>query len=654
MKPRNLLLSCLGVPILSYLFIQLLFLSSELLFQETITRFENIFLDRLFISRYRVNSPTNSLPLLSQSPTLQQRENIVLVTIESRTLEGLQDLRHFEKPAYKSWNLSRWPFDRRVMGEAIEILQKYKASVIGLDLLYLHKTDEAQDRSFAEVLNRSTNVVLASMLEHTTSGRFIGLREPLEGLLRPDFPTGFVNMATDTDGIVRTIPIRSRPNQENSSISFALALFGRKPIHRDYELQKAFHKDNLLLIPHKDARRAPKSIHLWSKIEGQESLLVNWKGPANSFPGLRFRDLFDPHMEQFLKRTLPGKMVLIGLNHPGLQDVYPSPFYSMDKLETPGVEIHANALNTLMTVSQGSIQKLSILANFWIYLAFAVLLCTTSAFFRIWLSFPLFLVEGTGAWLLSNYLFQTQNILLSHADNALSLGLCYVCVLFFRAIMREREKSEIRMVFNQYVSNQVVDELLGSPQNLSLGGNSLEVSTLFSDIRGFTTLVERKTPEEVVGLLNKYFEMMVAIITKHGGTINKFIGDAIMVLYGAPVMLARKPDEQALACVKSAVEMQETLKATNDEGLKELAVGIGITTGFSVVGNIGASKHKDYTAIGDKINLAARLQTHCKAFEVIVDQPTYEYTRGVFEFETLKPFQVKGKEEIIQAYKVLY
>jgi adenylate cyclase len=220
--------------------------------------------------------------------------------------------------------------------------------------------------------------------------------------------------------------------------------------------------------------------------------------------------------------------------------------------------------------------------------------------------------------------------------------------------MREREKSEIRMVFNQYVSNQVVDELLGSPQNLSLGGNSLEVSTLFSDIRGFTTLVERKTPEEVVGLLNKYFEMMVAIITKHGGTINKFIGDAIMVLYGAPVMLARKPDEQALACVKSAVEMQETLKATNDEGLKELAVGIGITTGFSVVGNIGASKHKDYTAIGDKINLAARLQTHCKAFEVIVDQPTYEYTRGVFEFETLKPFQVKGKEEIIQAYKVLY
>ena len=654
MKPRNLLLSCLGVPILSYLFIQLLFLSSELLFQETITRFENIFLDRLFISRYRVNSPTNSLPLLSQSPTLQQRENIVLVTIESRTLEGLQDLRHFEKPAYKSWNLSRWPFDRRVMGEAIEILQKYKASVIGLDLLYLHKTDEAQDRSFAEVLNRSTNVVLASMLEHTTSGRFIGLREPLEGLLRPDFPTGFVNMATDTDGIVRTIPIRSRPNQENSSISFALALFGRKPIHRDYELQKAFHKDNLLLIPHKDARRAPKSIHLWSKIEGQESLLVNWKGPANSFPGLRFRDLFDPHMEQFLKRTLPGKMVLIGLNHPGLQDVYPSPFYSMDKLETPGVEIHANALNTLMTVSQGSIQKLSILANFWIYLAFAVLLCTTSAFFRIWLSFPLFLVEGTGAWLLSNYLFQTQNILLSHADNALSLGLCYVCVVFFRAIMREREKSEIRMVFNQYVSNQVVDELLGSPQNLSLGGNSLEVSTLFSDIRGFTTLVERKTPEEVVGLLNKYFEMMVAIITKHGGTINKFIGDAIMVLYGAPVMLARKPDEQALACVKSAVEMQETLKATNDEGLKELAVGIGITTGFSVVGNIGASKHKDYTAIGDKINLAARLQTHCKAFEVIVDQPTYEYTRGVFEFETLKPFQVKGKEEIIQAYKVLY
>jgi len=654
MKPRNLLLSCLGVPLFSYLVVQILFLCSELVFQETITRFENIFLDRLFISRHREVQGHSPLPILSQSPSSHSNENVLLLTIEGQTLEGLHQMPYFQKPSYQSWNLSQWPFDRRVMGEAIQILQKHRASVIGIDLLYLHESNPKQDQKFAEVLNQSKNVVLASMLEHTPGGRLLKVRKPLRGLLRKDFPTGFVNMATDTDGIVRTTPLRFQIKGEEPLPSFSLSVFQNKPIHRDFQLQQARRIENQLLIPHKDTRRSPKRIHLWPHSPENELLLVNWKGPANSFPGFPFKDLFDHEKMKELQRLIPGKIVLIGLNHPGLQDVYPTPFYSMNKLETPGVEIHANALNTLMTVSRGSIQKLSNWTNFGIYLIFAIILCTASAFLRIWLSFPLFLLEGISAWLLSNYLFQTHNILVSHADNALSLGLCYVCVLFFRAMLREKEKSEIRKVFNQYVSNQVVDELLGSPQNLSLGGNALEISTLFSDIRGFTSLVEKRTPEEVVSLLNRYFEMMVAIIARHGGTINKFIGDAIMVLYGAPVMAARNAAEQSLACVRSAVEMQETLKLTNDDGLKQLAVGIGITTGYSVVGNIGASKHKDYTAIGDKINLASRLQSKCLAFEIIVDHPTYEYCKDHFEFEALEPFQVKGKEEIIRAYKVLY
>ena len=187
-----------------------------------------------------------------------------------------------------------------------------------------------------------------------------------------------------------------------------------------------------------------------------------------------------------------------------------------------------------------------------------------------------------------------------------------------------------------------------------MGGNNLEISTLFTDIRGFTSLSESKSAAEVVEILNTYFELMVAIITKHNGTINKFIGDAIMVLYGAPVRKDISPKAQAILSVKTAIEMQETIKSSSDQRLKNLLVGIGISTGFSVVGNIGARRHKDYTAIGDKINLAARLQSKAEAFEIIVDEKTKEYCANEFEFDPLKPFQVKGKKETIKAYRVNY
>lgn len=651
---RQLVISCVLIPVTCYALIQVLFLCSELIFQETASRFENVFLDRLFISRHRESPVRSPAPVLTTSDSSGFTDNILLITIEKETLDGLRKLEYFKDPKYQSWNLSQWPFDRRVMGEAIQLLQKYKASVIGLDLLYLHQTDPEQDTAFAKILNSSENVVLASMLEHTSRGELIGIRKPMSGLIRDDFPTGFVNVATATDGIVRTLPLRYQSTTTDQHFSFALTVFMQKPMYRSLDLGNARRVENQLVIPHTDLTRSPKAIYLWPDPSPTEHLLINWKGPAGSFKSLKFMDLFDPKMTEELKSQIPGRIILVGLNHPGLQDVYPTPFYGMDKLETPGVEIHANAVNTLMTVTNGSIRKYSPSTNLAIYLLFSIFLCGAAALLKIWISFPIFIAEGLGAWLLSNYLLQKHNALLSHADTALSLSFCYICVLFYRALIREKEKSEIRKVFNQYVSNQVVDELLDSPDNLSLGGNSLEISTLFSDIRGFTSMVEKKTPENVVNLLNRYFELMVSIISKHGGTINKFIGDAVMVLYGAPLMSNKTPSDQALACLKTAIEMQETLKMSNDEGIRELAVGIGITTGYSVVGNIGAKKHRDYTAIGDRINLAARLQSQCQAFEIIVDQSTYLYCKEHFQFEALPPFQVKGKEEVITAYKVLY
>ena len=183
---RQFIFAGLAIPLACYISIQLLFLCSELIFQETATRFENVFVDRLFISRHRESSTVTSAPILTKTDPSRFSNNILLLTIEKETLNELKNLDYFKKPEYESWNLGQWPFDRRVMGEAIQLLEKYKASVIGLDLLYLHKTDPIQDESFAKVLEASDNVVLASMLEHTSRGELLGLRKPMPGLIRDD------------------------------------------------------------------------------------------------------------------------------------------------------------------------------------------------------------------------------------------------------------------------------------------------------------------------------------------------------------------------------------------------------------------------------------------------------------------------------------
>ena len=286
---------------------------------------------------------------------------------------------------------------------------------------------------------------------------------------------------------------------------------------------------------------------------------------------------------------------------------------------------------------------------------FAYVLTFSTAWLKVSLSLPILVLELLIGWVLVNILFfQNLSIIFPIIQPLVSLLLCYLTILTIRVIYREFERNNIRKVFNQYVSNQVVNELLLNPDNLSMGGNNLEISTLFTDIRGFTSLSESKSAGEVVEILNTYFELMVAIITKHNGTINKFIGDAIMVLYGAPVRQDIEPKQQAILSVKTAIEMQETMKSSSDPRLKNLLVGIGISTGFSVVGNIGARKHKDYTAIGDKINLAARLQSKAEAFEIIVDEKTRLYCQDEFKFDPLEPFQVRVSKKQSRAYRVNY
>tara|TARA_B100000900_G_scaffold400331_1_gene403838 strand:- start:453 stop:1694 length:1242 start_codon:yes stop_codon:yes gene_type:complete len=212
--------------------------------------------------------------------------------------------------------------------------------------------------------------------------------------------------------------------------------------------------------------------------------------------------------------------------------------------------------------------------------------------------------------------------------------------------------SKVKNTFKRYVSKQVVDELLDDDAKLNLGGEKREVTVLFSDIRGFTSMSEKMTPEEVVSTLNEYFSLMIDIVFKNNGTLDKIIGDELMIVYGAPT----SSEDDTQRALKTAVEMQEKINDfnRNREKKKEIPirVGIGINKGLVVSGNIGSRELMDYTVIGDTVNLGARLCSAAGPNKIIVSKTVWESTRKLYTYKRLKPIKVKGKKNEINIYEV--
>jgi adenylate cyclase len=215
-----------------------------------------------------------------------------------------------------------------------------------------------------------------------------------------------------------------------------------------------------------------------------------------------------------------------------------------------------------------------------------------------------------------------------------------------------RERKKLEGIFSKYVSPSVVDQLLSDPDMQMLGGKKQKITLLFTDIRGFTSMAEQMSPEEIVGLLNEYFSQMSELILTYQGTLDKFMGDAIMALYGAPII---KMDD-SLRAVTTAVEMQKVVNQINEsraaEGLQTIAMGIGLNTGECIVGNIGSEKRLEYTAIGDSVNIASRLCSAAKGGQILISESTYLEMAEMIDVKVLDPINVKGKADALKIYEV--
>lgn len=391
-------------------------------------------------------------------------------------------------------------------------------------------------------------------------------------------------------------------------------------------------------------------------------LLINFMG-RNRFrqvPFWRVLEAVDKGEHAFLEREFSGKAVLVGID--GDEDRHPTPLYfQQDEAsgDTPrrtlGLEIHAHTVRTLR--SGNYLQRASVSLQWLAIAGLAGLLVTTA------LRLPLVASLALSGLFLMFYLWVAlvwsfrEGIWIDAVAPVGAAAVGLVCAQSGRYLLEGREKQKLRRLFQRYVSPEVVSQLLERPETLVLKGEVRDVTILFSDIRGFTTLSEHLRAEEVVSRLNRYFAAMVTAIHGQGGMVDKFIGDAVMAVFGAPLADGRHPEH----AVRAALDMLSALEGLNREWSKEgvapLQIGIGLHSGEAVVGNVGSPERLDYTVIGDVVNTASRLESMTK--ELGCPLLLSEETRRRLGPElaarvaSLGQVRLKGKERLVEVFGLI-
>jgi adenylate cyclase len=387
-------------------------------------------------------------------------------------------------------------------------------------------------------------------------------------------------------------------------------------------------------------------------------LTIRWHGgptPNLTYPSVDLDKLIvaattdqPPETLRAFEQQFRNKIVLIGFTAAGLLDLRATPLSPT----SAGVEIHANALDNLLN------SDFDVVVDRWLVFPaialLAALLGVALESIRKQLAAGVVAIAFIIGALAIVYASAHAGWILPAFGTIASLALTYVAITVINFVAEQKQTAVLRTTFGRYVSPQILDHILAHPERVELGGERRDLTILFSDIRGFTSISEASEPEQVVEMLNEYLTRMVEILLDHGGTLDKFIGDAVMGFWNAP---AADPDhpQHAVAC---AIEMiRETAKIRERwtaEGKAAIRIGIGINTGEAVVGNIGAEKVFGYTVIGDAVNLASRLEGKNKDYgtEIIISEFTLERIGSAFETVYLDEVKVKGKEKAVKIYEV--
>jgi adenylate cyclase len=582
----------------------------------------------------------------------QSIEDIIIIDIDGRS--------ESEMGRFQQWSRSYYP-------RIINFVNEGGAAAIGIDIIFPKDIREPEiDQDFVKAVREAGNVFNALYLEISDSlnWRYRMTKEPDEfewqrfayqlppevieafrqeerigneffDLLNASHAIGHVNFQGDVDGIVRRIFLFSNFN-EHSYPSFAFKIF-----------MDLMGIDDLKI-------NLGSSVELYSEgqivrsipIDEEGNMLINYAGGFKTYRYLSFYDVLEQRLP---KEYFENKIVLIGTSLPGLFDLRSVPFNP----SFPGVEIHANIIYTLLTGD--FVTQLTKTEIYALLVAIGILVGIITVFLSPLWSIVVILFLGAVHTFVAYHLFLEFNFWLPVITPILTIIVTFSAVYLYKYITEEKGKKFIKETFSHFVTQSVVDELLENPDKIKLGGEKKECTVFFSDVVGFTTIAEQLTPEALVRLLNEYLTQMTNIVFSYDGMLDKYEGDAIMAVFGAPI----SHGNHAYKACATALEMQEQLvklrQMWGKQGRPQLHARCGVNSGLMVVGNMGSENRFDYTVMGDAVNLGARLEPANKQYgtRIMIGENTYQLAKDEIIVRELDLLRVKGKTEPVQVYELL-
>ena len=542
--------------------------------------------------------------------------NIVMVGIDDKAIDMFGP--------YQTWT-------RDIVAGAVDILNsnpETAPAVIGIDILYTGESSPESDEMLSGAALRGGNVVCASAatfgsrIENDTINNFavLNYEEPFTAL-KEAAAVGHINAMQDNDSYMRhsLLYIDTDDGRRVMSMPWTIA-----EKYREYQIENGIVLDKPALPP----------------TDGRGFWYLPFKGTPGAFiEGISIADIYtgEVPLEYFA-----GKIVMIGPLAAGLQDSY---YTAIDHSESMyGVEIQANAITAIL---EGNYKK-EMPRIPQLIILFVILTLTCFAFKKldIKISTIIWIVLAGGYLLLCKGLYN-KGIVLDALYLPLTLTIVYIACIAFNYIRELVAKKKMQGMFSRYVDPRIIKDLMKEDSDsLGLGGKLMRVAVLFVDIRGFTTMSESLSPEEVVEILNKYLTLTSDCIFTNHGTLDKFVGDCTMAFWGAPI-----PQEDyvlnACKCAMDMVKGSESLaKELMERFGRTVSFGIGINVGDAVIGNIGSDKRMDYTAIGDTVNTASRLEANAPAGTIYISRAVADELGDKIKYHSIgDTIKLKGKKD---------
>lgn len=529
-------------------------------------------------------------------------------------------------------NQLQWPWPRDYLAQIVDGIAAGNPRVIAIDVFFFEPTTPEADSELSRALADAGNVVMVNEISEEEQGGITISRykRPIEEI-NEVVTLGLTNFPRDADGKVRRLLAFQQYNEE---LYFAWSMQAAR-IYLGEENFDVRSRNEVYIGDHR-------------VVLDNQRLIVNFRGGTDE-DTIQSYSAYQV-VEGFVDPTnFTDRIVIIGATSPSLHDDYPIP---LGDESMPGAEINAHAMDTIL--KQLYLHPVGDLIHLFIALLAAgigaLLTLRARPVAGLIIIVGVLLIYSLGAF----FVFVQFRTLMPFVAPLLSLIITFVTNTSIQLYEEQRQRAKVRSLFDRYVSSAAIDQMLDSVESFGVGGDRREMTIMFSDIRGFTSLSEQLTPDQVVTILNEYLGEMTKVIFEYNGTIDKFEGDAILAIWNAPLLVENHPTKAVLCAIEMAQRLTEMQEKWAETGQIILRNGIGVNTGQCFVGNIGSEQRMDYTVIGDTVNLAARLEALTKevGVQILFTKETCEQLTDEVTAVFVGSATVKGREQPVDIYTV--